>query len=258
MPLHSFAHVAARTAFLLVNRALNPAGVLLSKPGVIHGSPAFAGAPIWSRRLWDLQTAFELVEEVEGAFVESGVHWGYGVLAMLHATRRQPRQIFGFDSFAGHSPATLADRRGGRFIGLGSSFATKPQDVWRTLELGTGLSGAELDERVTLVPGWMHQTMPTFARSAPAIALVHVDPDFYEPVKATIENLWPALAPGGIMVVGRTDNPELAGKAQAVAEFMEATPSCERVALRMMATDGVGGECTILRKPKHVSSLRAA
>lgn len=250
MTIQSMAHGAARGAFRATNRLLNPAGVLLSKPGIIHGSPAFAGVPMWSRRLWDLQGMFDMVEDIDGAFVESGVHWGYGLLAMLHATRRNPRDIYGFDSFAGHSEATPQDRAGGRFINHGSSFTVGEGDVWRTLELGTGLTPAQLRSRVTLISGWMQDTMSSFARGAQPIALVHVDPDFYEPVKATIENLWAPLAPGGIMIIGRTDNAELAGKAQAVAEFLGHIPDCERIERYILGTDGREARCTILRKPK--------
>jgi O-methyltransferase len=250
MSIHSIAHSAARTMFRLANRVLNPAGILLSKPGVIHGSPAFSGATTWSRRLLAIEEALDMVEGVEGAIVESGVHWGYGILAMLHATRKNPRHIYGFDSFEGHSAPTAADRSGGRFIVLGNSFATTQDDVWRTLELGMGRPASELKEHVTLIKGWMQETVPVFARSGPRLALVHVDPDFYEPVKASVDHLWPLLAPGGMMIVGRLDNPELGGKARAIAEFREGASDCQLVERDLMDTDGVVARCSFLIKTK--------
>jgi len=72
--------------FRLSNRLLNPLGILISKPEVIHGSPRFSGATLWSRRLYDFRFYFELLHDIEGDIIESGVHWGYGILAFLHLT----------------------------------------------------------------------------------------------------------------------------------------------------------------------------
>lgn len=60
-----------------------------------------------------------------------------------------------------------------------------------------------------------------------AIALVHADCDIYEPMKVTTLGCWPALNPGGIIVVGGLGNPELAGKDAAIADFRAAVPDTE-------------------------------
>lgn len=74
-----------------------------------------------------------------------------------------------------------------------------------------------------LVSGWIQHTVPAHVEGMVArgetIALVHADCDIYEPMKATILGCWPALAPGGIIVVGGLGNAELAGKDAAIADF---------------------------------------
>jgi hypothetical protein len=77
---------------------------------------------------------------------------------------------------------------------------------------------------VEMIPGWIQDTMPRFRARAEAknirLAFVHCDADLYEPFKATLYNLWPVMAPGGLILLGGMDNPELMGKTIAVQEFL--------------------------------------
>jgi hypothetical protein len=50
---------------------------------------------------------------------------------------------------------------------------------------------------------------------------VHADCDIYEPFRATLNNTWDALQAGGVVILGRLDNPELMGKTAAVREFLQ-------------------------------------
>ncbi len=214
----------ARFAFRFLNRVLNRFGILISKPEMIHGSPAFSGATLWARRLNSTRYFFDLIRDVEGDIVESGVHWGYGILIELTLADGSNRRIYGFDSFAGHSRPHAHDLRGSRWRPLDSSFKVSEGDVWKTLELGTGSSRAELAARVELVHGWLQETMPEFERRARLehlkIALVHSDCDIYEPIAATLRGTWAALQEGGVVVLGELNNPELMGKTAAVQEFL--------------------------------------
>lgn len=166
---------------------------------------------------------------MRGDIIECGVHWGYGLLIHFHLIRAlgEDRHIFGFDSFMGHSPATARDKTGGAFKDLSNLFAVSQDQVWRTLELGTGCSREELGATITLVPGWFDQTMPTFVEQqrVARAALIHLDADYYEPCSIALTTFWPLLAVGGVVIVGLLDNPELAGKTYAVREFLAGVPS---------------------------------
>jgi hypothetical protein len=235
----------ARFLFRLMNRILNRFGVLLSKPEVIHGSPAFSGACLWARRLNSMKYFFDLIGGVEGDIVESGVHWGYGILIELTLSSETDRKIFGFDSFAGHSRPHANDLRGAKWRPLDSSFKVSEQDVWRTLQLGTGKDQDQLAARVELIHGWVQDTMPEFERRARAedlkIALVVSDCDIYEPIKATLRGTWAALQEGGIIIVGQLNSQELMGKTAAVNEFLQEIGP-DAVELRAMECLDIGLE----------------
>lgn len=87
------------------NTYLSRFGVLLSKPEVIHGSPAFSGATTMSRKDFIFKYFFDQVSTIAGDVIEAGIHWGYGLLSMLKFTDLPyfQRHIYGFDSFAGYS-----------------------------------------------------------------------------------------------------------------------------------------------------------
>src|SRR6185503_8279017 len=126
-----------------------------------------SGALLWSRRLYDYRFYFDEIHNVEGDIIESGVHWGYGILAFLQLTgNSKNRKIFGFDSFSGHSSPVAQDYSGGSYVNLASSFAVSQNDVWKTLELGTGESKENLQKRVELISGWIQETMPNFQKKA--------------------------------------------------------------------------------------------
>lgn len=235
-----------RLAFRTVNHALASGGLLLSIPESLHGSPRFSGATLWARKLYQLRPFFRQVHGVQGDVVESGVHWGYGVLAFLNLIEEAPpcRRIYGFDSFQGHSAPTPEDTAGDGHTELFDSFRVSEGDVWKTLMLGTGLARTDLETRVELIPGWLQSTMPAFRSRSRVdgirLALVHVDCDLYVPSKATLEGVWDALSPGGIVVLGALHNPELMGKTRALEEFT-ARLARRAYELRTEALAGSGG-----------------
>jgi len=224
-----------RSTFRFVNKLLNRFGILLSKPEIIHGSPAFSGATLFARRLNDTRFFHDIVKDVDGVVVESGVHWGYGIL--IHLTLSKRRIIYGFDSFAGHSLPTKKDKAGGSYRSLDSSFAVSEADVWKTLLLGLGKGKEQLEPRVKLINGWIQDTMLKFSKAfseeGGKIALVHNDCDIYEPFKSTLENCWPLLSPGGCIILGRLNNSELLGKTAAIDEFLS-TLSSETYELKQL------------------------
>lgn len=219
--------ILSRSLSRLVNRLLNPFGILVSKPEVIHGSPAFSGSTLWARRLNETKFFYDLVKDVDGVVIESGVHWGYGIL--IHLTLSDSRTLYGFDSFSGHSKPTEKDKLGGSYQALDSSFSVTEEDVWKTLLLGLGKNKEEIEPKVKLINGWIKDTMPKWSKLSSdegrKIALVHNDVDIYEPFKQTLESCWPLVSPGGCVILGQLNDPQLMGKTKAVEEFLSDLPS---------------------------------
>jgi O-methyltransferase len=166
----------------------------------------------------NLHFLHELVQRVgrlgvEGDIVECGVYRG-GSAAILGWSMMglgdDARKLWLFDSFAGMPAAT--DRDGefshtleGQYVG---SEATA-----RRLVQQAGVP----PERCEIVVGPFEQTYRS--TPTPRAALLHVDCDFYEPVRQTLEKFFPSMPAGGFVVLN--DYGIYKGARAATDEFLE-------------------------------------
>ena len=130
--MSNYLYVVFRAIFRLLNRFLYKVGFVLSKPDFIHGSPAFSGSLVFSRRAFQTQEFFQQIADVEGDIFEGSVHWGYGLLLELLLA---DKNIHAFDSFEGHSNATDFDKESPLWKPLDKSFAVCLQDVMKPYRL---------------------------------------------------------------------------------------------------------------------------
>lgn len=237
---HTGMGLAGRVGRVLNRKVLPPLGLQLVRAATIHGPSSATGVSDWSARLWSMRKQIEPITDVKGDFVEAGIYWGHGLLIMLHilAGWGQARRIVGYDSFGGHPAAHEKDLSGPAAERLEGHFVVSEGDVWRTLELGTGSTKAEIAKQVTIVPGWFKDTMRGHAGD---IAFLHLDPDYYESTRDALAALWPRIVPGGIVFFGRRNNPNLPGKGQALSEFSASNADVE------FLTDPTGN-CSCLTK----------
>jgi hypothetical protein len=78
--------------------------------------------------------------------------------------------------------------------------------------------------RMTLTAGFFENSLP--GHPDRPIALLHVDGDLYRSYISTLENLFPKVVPGGIVVfddfsVGEDANESFPGARQAVKDFLK-------------------------------------
>ena len=133
-------------------------------------------------------------EKIPGDLVECGVYRGgsAGILG-LAAMRSSGRHLWLFDAFAGMPPPSERDDAGAHEIA--SEFVGSEADTRRVLErLGIP------PERYTLVVGWLEDTLPNLEKPE-AVALLHIDTDFHDPVKLALEQFYPHVSPGGYVVL---------------------------------------------------------
>jgi O-methyltransferase len=130
---------------------------------------------------------------VPGDFVECGVYQGGSAGILGFEVRRSPgRRLWLFDSFAGMPDASehdddLSHRIAGQYVG-------SERQTRRILErIGVA------EDRYEIVAGWLEDTLPGLAK--PEIALLHVDCDFYDPVRLCLEQLYPHVSRGGYVVL---------------------------------------------------------
>jgi len=149
----------------------------------------------------NLHLLHELVQRlgrlgVEGDIVECGVYRGGSAAvlgsAMLRLGDERPRNLWLFDSFAGMPAAGEQD---GEFSHtLAGTYVGSEQQTRQLLEQAGVPPG-----RFQIVTGLYADTLPTV--EIPRIALLHIDCDFYEPHKLTLQKFYPAVSPGGFVVL---------------------------------------------------------
>ena len=160
---------------------------------------------------------------IEGDVVECGVYRG-GSAAVLGWSMMQlegPRKLWLFDSFAGMPPASERD---GEFSHKLEGEYVGSEDQTRLLLERAGVP----EGRYEIITGRFESTFP--AVTAPPTALLHVDCDFYEPVKLTLEKFYPAMPPGGFVVLN--DYGVYKGAREATDSFLaEHAPGVQPVAI---------------------------
>jgi O-methyltransferase len=150
---------------------------------------------------------------VAGDFVEAGVYRGgsAGVLA-AQAMKSPDRRLWLFDAFAGMPAAGEHDDE--------RSHAIEGQYVGSEARTRQILSRVGMDPRRTeLRVGWFDDTFPH--ADVERIALLHVDCDFYDPVKLTLETFYERVAPGGYVIIN--DYGSYEGARVAVDEWLAET-----------------------------------
>ncbi len=165
-----------------------------------------------------LSNLYELASSIEsrgigGSFVECGVSNGGSAGVIASVAKRSPRHVWLFDSWEGMpepGPYDI-DRRGAK--GRKGDFAGSQGRVRELLFDKLKLSG----EYVHLVKGWFERTIPMKVESIRAIALLHLDCDWYEPVLFCLAHLYDRVVEGGFVVVD--DYGEWSGCKKAVDEF---------------------------------------
>lgn len=170
-----------------------------------------------SRRLRGLYSAVRHVirSDVAGDVVECGTARGGSAALMgltLKAHDSRMRKLVVFDTFAGLPPPThedpdfdIAKRHTGACLGT-------------LAEVSAFFAALDIRDRAVLVQGLFQATLPE-ARLG-AIAVLHLDGDWYASVKTCLDHLYDKVSPGGVIQID--DYGWWQGAAKAVDEFFKA------------------------------------
>jgi hypothetical protein len=163
--------------------------------------------------------------EIPGDVVECGVWRGGSMMAVartLIECGERARPLHLFDTFEGmSSPGERDVDIDGREAGslLQSQRKDDPQSVWCIApleEVRAGLASTGYDmSQVHFVKGKVEDTLPAHAPTR--IAILRLDTDWYESTRHELEQLYPRLSAGGILIVD--DYGHWAGCRQAVDEY---------------------------------------
>ena len=154
-----------------------------------------------------------------GCVVECGV-WRGGMMAGIAEVLGADRDYFLFDSFEG-LPRAREDLDGAWVVAwqkdtTSPAYYNNCTAAQEEAAAAMKLSGTP---SFSLVKGWFNETLPRFVPPS-EIAILRLDGDLYESTRVCLENLYPHVAPGGIIIID--DYSSWNGCARAVHEYIAA------------------------------------
>ena len=154
---------------------------------------------------------FKRVQDKPGWIAECGIYRGFsfftlGKLLEIFCMGDKTRKVIGFDNFRGftplHSKDGLEDKDCTRHES-GTNPAAFRDEFFELLALANQDCFAPWAERMLVIEGDARSTIPEYCEKNPGLRLsmLHIDIDIYEPVRVALENLYPKLIPGGVVVL---------------------------------------------------------
>jgi hypothetical protein len=166
--------------------------------------------------------------QIPGDIVECGVWKGGSMMAiartLMHAGD-QSRHLYLFDTYEGMTaPGDRDISAQGRPASdmLNNEDRKDPQSVWCVAPLDQVLRAMNSvgyeSSKVHFVKGRVEETLPSMAPER--ISLLRLDTDWYESTRHEMEQLFPRLSTGGVLIVD--DYGHWQGARQAIDEYIEA------------------------------------
>lgn len=209
--------------------------------------PFTATSPERVASLW-AATLHVYRNQLPGALVECGVFKGGSAMTMALALMHvgdTSRDLYLFDTFEGMPPPTDHDREAGGKSAVDALADNKAIYCYSPLDevqRNMGRTGYPVG-RIRYVRGKVEDTVP--GQAPERIALLRLDTDWYESTRHELEQLYPRLVPGGVLVID--DYGHWEGAKKAVDEYFAARPCAPllvrvdytgRVAVKTQAEDG--------------------
>jgi asparagine synthase (glutamine-hydrolysing) len=164
-------------------------------------------------------------QKIEGAFIETGCALG-GSAILIASLMNKNRSLFVYDVFGMIPPPTKEDPLEvhnryqiiltGNSSGIGSdNYYGYEDDLYNKVCLNFLSFGIDpKQEKIDLIKGLLQHTMKI---NFP-VAFAHIDVDWYEPVKTSLERIFPFLSPGGYIILD--DYNDWGGCKKATDEFL--------------------------------------
>ena len=169
----------------------------------------------------------ELVRGIPGDIVECGVEHGQTLLYWLSIAFDEltPRNVWGFDSFAG--PETVGEKdknaNGDIYPPLPNVYARATEGFINLLN-AYGLPRIWTNSHLVVVPGFFSETLKDYKGE---IAILHLDCNYYESYLCALTELYPKVARGGVIIFDEYSNTldrlHFRGAQKAIDEYMAVT-----------------------------------
>ena len=144
---------------------------------------------------------FKLSSKIPGCIIECGVFKGVSLIrfaTFLKLLKKQNKKIIAFDAFGKHATTKISSdyKRRKKLLSHGKEAISEKQ-LMKVLKL------KGLEKNIELIRGDITETVPRYLKSNPKlkISLLNLDVDFYEPSVSILENFYPKLSKGGILML---------------------------------------------------------
>lgn len=193
--------------------------------------------PVYVRRmhLQRFLAHYELFKHVidrPGCIVEIGVYRGasfftWSKLLETFCPTDRTRKVFGFDHFQGLQ--SFREEDGAYYEKYGKtpgSYQTVDirEEIFDLVDIHNQDNLIAGVERCRLIEGGIRQTIPKFLEENPGlrIALLHLDVDLYDPTLFALEQLYPLVVKGGLIVLDEYGLIPWQGETKAVEDYFHA------------------------------------
>jgi predicted O-methyltransferase YrrM len=170
-------------------------------------------------RIGKIMTHYELLKlssNISGSIIECGVFKGISLirLATFLKLLKSNKKIIAFDAFGKHPTTKITSDHKRRKILL-----SEGKEGISEKQLMGILKRKGLEKNIKLIKGDITVTIPKYLKSNPKlkISLLNLDVDFYEPSMSILENFYPRLSKGGILMLD--DYGVWDGETMAVKEY---------------------------------------
>ena len=168
-----------------------------------------------------LQDLYRKVEDVDGCVVECGYGYGMSFLALSKLAANDDSEILGYDSFMGFpepSEMDVSDRQPKK----GEWNHRTRAEAFRQI-MNFGLNPTWTNSKVKLIEGFVETSLITDPPPN-QIKFLHIDLDLYSAYQSALQNLWPLVANGGIVVFDEYNETKWPGATSAINEFFNQLP----------------------------------
>jgi len=160
-------------------------------------------------RLWSLILNCKQVaaEKIPGDFAELGVWKGNSAAVLAHYAQQAGRSVYLFDTFSGFDPKDLLGVDSDKAMAFGDTSIELVRDnVGRAAEVCRFVKGRFPDSLLE-------------EHRACSFAVVSVDCDLYEPMKAALEFFYPRMPTGALFMLHDYSSCQWNGAKRAIDEF---------------------------------------
>lgn len=197
----------------IIKSLLGQAGWELRRRSSQHVTPITAQ---WLGAFLYYTKMYERIRDLPGNIVECGVGRGrtFLFLAFLVKEENKGRELWGFDSFAGF-PEPTAEDKSFRNPQTGEKASQRDDILWLLRDAGLGENF--MQKQIKLVPGFFETSLRQY--HGDKIAFLHADVDLYRSYRQVLEEFYPKVVNGGVVLFDEYRDPAFPGATQAIEEY---------------------------------------